>query len=146
MYCPAGTLGSGEVAPMLEEIGRVVDRPLDDARGWSDQLKETHGEDVARATVSSWSKASLAILEAGGDISLSRADQIKCPVLVIHGEHDPFCTPLMARELVERIRSAEEIEVRGVGHPVHSDRAKWFNGTVLEWLAKQEHKDSGERA
>jgi pimeloyl-ACP methyl ester carboxylesterase len=133
----AGTLGNGEIAPLIAAIGRVMDEPIEGAPEWSDQLRRTYGEEVARATVTSWSKASLAILRAGGDISLSRAAQIKCPVLVIHGKHDPFCTPAMARDLAERIPNAEEIEVPDVGHPVHSDRPDWLNKTALDWLSRQ---------
>ncbi|MBF6613288.1 MAG: alpha/beta hydrolase [Chloroflexi bacterium] len=131
----AGTLGSGDLAPMIDAIGNIVDTPPPNAYGWSNYLKERYGDDVARATTRSWARASRAILDAGGDISLSRAGEINCPVLIIHGEYDPFCTRDMARELASRIPHAQGIEVADAGHPVHSDRPDWFNKVALDWLS-----------
>lgn len=132
----AGTLGGGDLATSIDAICNVVDEPLGDMSGWSDYLKERYGEDVSRATTRSWAQASRAILDAGGDISLSRVGKIHCPVLIIHGEYDPFCTDAMAQDLASRIPHAKEIEVAEVGHSVHSDRPDWFNKTVLDWLGE----------
>ncbi len=131
----AGTLGSGDLAPIIDAIANVVDRPLADAYDWSYYLKERYGDETARATTRSWAGASRAILGAGGDISLSQAGEINCPVLIIHGEYDPFCTRNMAQDLASRIPQAKEIEVPEVGHPVHSDRPDWFNKIALDWLS-----------
>lgn len=133
----AGTLGTGEVAPTLEAIYNLIDAPTDELRGWSDYLKQNYGEDVARATMQSWVEACKAILARGGDISLSRAREIRCPTLLISGEYDPFATPDMTRDLASRIPNATYHIVPAAGHTVHHDRAEWFRQTVLDWLKRE---------
>ncbi len=130
----AGTLGTEDLAPLLEAIGDMIDNPTDDLRGWSDYLKEQYGQDAARATMRSWAGASQAILAGGGDISLSQAHEIRCPALLISGELDPFATPAMTNELASRIPNAQALIVPGVGHTVHHDQPEWFHRTVLDWL------------
>jgi pimeloyl-ACP methyl ester carboxylesterase len=132
----AGTLGSGDLAPLLEAIYSVMDNPTDDLRGWSDYIKHQYGEEAGRATIQSWADAAKAIL-ARGDISLSRAHEIRCPALLISGEFDPFATPDMTRDLASRIPNSTYHIVPGVGHTVHHDRPEWFNRTVLDWLASE---------
>ena len=77
------------------------------------------------------------VLDAGGDLSLSRAVEIRCPVLVIAGEEDPFAPISAVSDLVSRIRNAELMVVPEAGHLVHHERRDWFNETVLSWLARQ---------
>jgi valacyclovir hydrolase len=130
----AGTLGTGDIAPSLDAIYNMIDNPVEDLQGWSDYIKQQYGEEAGRATMQSWSTASKAILERGGDISLSRAHEIRCPTLIISGELDPFVTPDMARGLASRIPDTTFHIVPGVGHTVHHDRPEWFMQTVLDWL------------
>ncbi|MEA2572854.1 MAG: valacyclovir hydrolase, partial [Chloroflexia bacterium] len=133
----AGTLGTGDMAEMLDIMYSVVDDPIDELRGWSDYIKHQYGEEAGRATLRSWADASKAILARGGDISLSRAHEIRCPTLLISGEFDPFATPGMTRNLASRIPNSTYHIVPGVGHAVHHDRPEWFNQTVLDWLGSE---------
>ncbi|MDQ3707534.1 MAG: alpha/beta hydrolase [Chloroflexota bacterium] len=133
----AGTLGAGDIAPTLDAIYNMVDDPTEDLQGWSDYIKQQYGEEPGRATMQSWSAASKAILERGGDISLSRAHEIRCPTLIISGELDPFLTPDMTRDLASRIPAATFHIVPDVGHTVHHDRPEWFMQTVLNWLSSE---------
>lgn len=133
----AGTLGTGEVAPLFDAIHNLVDSPTDELRGWSDYIKQQYGEEAGRATLQSWAEACKAILDMGGDISLSHAHQIRCPALLISGELDPFATPDMTRELASRIPNSAYHIVPGTGHTVHHERPEWFNRTVLDWLGRE---------
>jgi valacyclovir hydrolase len=132
----AGTLGAGDVVQVLDAIYNVVDDPIAGLRGWSDYIKQQYGEVAGRATTQSWADASKAILASGGDISLSRAHEIRCPALLISGEYDPFATPDMTRDLASRIPNSTSHIVPGVGHTVHHDRPDWFTQTVLEFLKR----------
>src|SRR4051812_5076372 len=85
LWGAAGTLGNGDLAPDLDNIYNVVDNPIKDQRGWSNWLKKAYGEEAARGMTQSWATASKAILASGGDISLSRVHEIRCPVLVLAG-------------------------------------------------------------
>ncbi|HEX8231582.1 MAG TPA: alpha/beta hydrolase [Chloroflexia bacterium] len=133
----AGTLGTGDIAPTLDTIYNMIDHPVEDLQGWSDYIKQQYGVEAGRATMQSWSAASKAILERGGDISFSRAHEIRCPALIISGELDPFVTPNMTRDLASRIPDATFHIVPGVGHAVHHDRPEWFMQTVLDWLGSE---------
>lgn len=114
----------------------VVDQP---EPGWEDYrnyLISIYGEDIARATTRSFTDAWDAIVAAGGDIGRSRANQIACAVLLIHGEKDWVVSRALAGELASQIHEVETIEVEGVGHGVHEERPQWFIDTVTEWLTK----------
>ena len=131
----AGSLDPG-ASHMLDAIYSLVDSPPDFWRDWHDQLVRHYGEATARSTTQSWATAARAIVDAGGHISLTRVQEIKCPVLVIAGENDPFAPEHFVSDLVSRIPNAELIVVPETGHGVHLQRRDWFNDTVLSWLSR----------
>ncbi len=136
----AGTLRSSEpnsIAGELDQIYNMIDNPTDEMRGWADYVKEQYGEEVVRSMTQGWAEASKAILARGGDISLSRAGEIKCPTLLISGENDPFATPAMTRELAARIPNATVEIVQGAGHSVHYEQPEWFTKRVQGWLKRR---------
>jgi pimeloyl-ACP methyl ester carboxylesterase len=132
----AGTLHSG-LSWMLDGIHGLIDNPADFQERWRNLLIERHGERAARSTTQSWAKACRSVLDAGGDLSLSRVNEIRCPVLVIAGEDDPFAPTSAVSDLVSRIPNGELMIVPETGHLVHHERRDWFNDTVLSWLARQ---------
>lgn len=135
----AGTLQSsspGSIAEELDQIYSLVDDPIEEMAGWSRYVQGEYGEEVARSMTQGWAEASKAILARGSDISLSRAAEIECPALLISGEHDPFATPAMTRELAARIPQATVEIVQGAGHAVHHEQPAWFVGRVLGWLGR----------
>lgn len=84
-----------------------------------------------RKTVSDWqSHPSLTEKEWGG---------IKCPVLFINGENDPFGT---CEELQKKVPDAEVYEVKGGGHHPHfvGDQIEEINARMLEFLAAIDKK------
>jgi pimeloyl-ACP methyl ester carboxylesterase len=81
--------------------------------------------------------AKTAIIEqAGGDVSLSRADDIACSVLLVAGEHDMFAPPALASQLAARVPTAEVLVAEGAAHDVYGDRPEWMTQTILDWLGK----------
>ena len=62
---------------MLDAFFDLVDDPIQPLREFSEYLKAAYGEANARVMVQSESKALRAIIEAGGDISRSRAGEIR---------------------------------------------------------------------
>lgn len=135
----AGTIPE-EQLPLLDAFYDVVDDPIEPLQGFSEQLKAEYGEANARSMTRSFVNAIRAIVAGGGDISLSRAGGITCPVLLIVGEHDFFISPALVAQVAARIPTAEVIEVQGAGHGVHEDRPEWFAQILLDWLA--EHQTS----
>jgi pimeloyl-ACP methyl ester carboxylesterase len=127
-----------EQLPLLDAFYDVIDSPIEPLQGFSQQLKAEYGEANARAMTRSFVSAIRAIVADGGDISLSRAGGITCPVLLIVGEHDFFISPALVAQVAARIPTAEVIEVPGAGHGVHEDRPGWFVEILLDWLAEHQ--------
>lgn len=128
----AGVISDGQISSAFRS---VVDHPEPGWGKYRDYLVSTYGEDTARATTQSFADAWDAIVAAGGDLSLNKADQIVCAVLLIVGEQDFFVSKVLVDELANRIKKAETIEVEGAGHGVHEERPEWFVKTVTEWLS-----------
>jgi pimeloyl-ACP methyl ester carboxylesterase len=133
----AGTLGTGELLPEFDAIYDLLDNPGPDLREWGEYVRESYGEDVGRRMVRGWVEASRAIIANGGDISLSRAHEIRCPALLLSGEHDPYATPAMTRALAARITNATYEIVPGAGHALHHEQPEWFVGRVTGWLEEE---------
>jgi valacyclovir hydrolase len=133
-----GSAGSVATPPeFLEAFGQVVDHPAPGLEPYSAYLKDTYGEENARATTQSAANAFKVMMESGGDISRKRAGEIACPALLITGEHDAmFAPPAVVSELAAAIPRAEFIEAKGAGHGVHHDSLEWLTKTVREWLAR----------
>lgn len=120
---------------LREALYHVIDQPIPPLQDYSRYLIATYGEDNARTTTRNAANAfSNIIVQRGGDISLSKADTIACPVLLITGEHDMFAPPTVVAALTARIPNAEMLEVKDVGHDVHNMRPDWLAQTILGWL------------
>jgi pimeloyl-ACP methyl ester carboxylesterase len=81
-------------------------------------------------------KAMGEIVARGGDVSRSRAGDIRCPALLINGTYDCFCPADAARELAALIPRGEFVEAEGADHDVHHSHADWLAATVLDWLGR----------
>jgi pimeloyl-ACP methyl ester carboxylesterase len=125
------------VRPILDMFAQLIDHPPAGRRAWRQALVERYGLDAARQTLRSWSSAIRSLLDRGGDISLSMAKDIRCPVLLIAGEKDPFAPATEVRELGSRLVKVDVEIVPDAGHSVHDDQPEWFNAYVLGWLGAQ---------
>ena len=133
----AGVL-SDPTGQLREGMRNLIDDPPPPLQGFRDYLVATYGEFNARAMCQSLVDAITTIIEQrSGDISLSKAGNIRCPVLLISGEHDFFAPPTLAAQLAARIPGAKAMEVQDVGHDVHNARPEWFVQTVVDWLNAQ---------
>jgi len=120
---------------LRQAMYNVVDHPIPPLQQFRDYLVSTYGETNARAMTQSTVDALSEIIEKrGGDLSLSKAANITCPVLLIAGEHDFFAPPALASQLAAHIRAAEVIEAEGAEHNVYADRPEWLTQTILDWL------------
>jgi valacyclovir hydrolase len=75
-----------------------------------------------------------AVIDAGGDVSRSRAGHITCPALLITGIYDPFCPPSLVREMADAIPRGNYLEAGG-GHDLHLSHSGWLASIVADWLA-----------
>ena len=131
----AGTI-SDPGGHLVEAMYNVVDHPIPPLQGFRDYLVSTYGEANARAMTQSMATAKTNLIEAGGDVSLSKAGNITAPVLLIAGEHDIFAPPALASEFAARVRTAEVLVAEGAEHNVYADRPEWLTQKILDWLGK----------
>jgi valacyclovir hydrolase len=76
-------------------------------------------------------------MEAGSDISRSRAANISCPALLITGEHDFLATPALVAAMARALPEGEFLEAKGASHPVHLEQPEWLVETIVGWLAQR---------
>lgn len=130
-----GAAGQVAAAPnLLRGLAHLLDDPIDELKSLAAYLAEKYGVDEARIMARSWAEALTAVIAAGGDISWSKAADIRCPALLITGTHDPFCPPSMVRELAGAIPRGTYREAPGGGHDVHLSHGGWLVSTIAAWL------------
>lgn len=123
----------GHIAALFRDL---IDLPDPETQAWRDSLVARYGADLAREITRNFADVIDAFVAAGGDISRSRARQIRCPVCLIAGQQDPFVTADLLMALAGQIETVETHIVEGAGHAVHQDRPDWFAATLTDWLAR----------
>ncbi len=113
-------------------MATIIDDPIPPMRDFSAYMKAAYGEANARVMTRSAAATFRAIIEAGGDVSRSRAADICCPALLITGEHDFLAPPSLVADMAQAIPNGQFLEAKGAGHPVHLERADWLVKTA--WL------------
>jgi pimeloyl-ACP methyl ester carboxylesterase len=104
---------------------------------FSEHLIATYGAANARAMMQSAMRAGGEIIDIrSGDISLSKARDIACPVLLIVGDQDMFVPVELAQQYAARVPRGEVLVAQGAGHVVHLERPEWMEQTVLDWLKR----------
>ena len=124
------TWGSGgtlaNIPEMADAMVSIIDSPPHPMKEFVEYLKLAYGEDNARAMTRSVGTTLRTIIQAGGDISRSRAANIAWPALLITGEHDASAPPPLVSEMAGAIPRAEFIEAKGASHPIHHEQPAWL--------------------
>ncbi|MGH7357061.1 MAG: 3-oxoadipate enol-lactonase [Candidatus Rokuibacteriota bacterium] len=101
-------------------------------------FRETRKPDVDRVRAmlhATDPRGYVASIRAIADVDLTeRLDAIRCPTLVVVGEHDPGTTPAMARVIQERIPGARLAVLPGARHCSTVEAADAFNAALLDFL------------
>jgi valacyclovir hydrolase len=110
---------------------------------WFDaSLEARHPGQNVYAWYQQWIEAFCALIAAGGDISLRRAADIPCPLLLMLGERDSLNPPAAGQHYVRA--SARHGVVRlfrafpGAGHAIHEQQPEAFAAVVRDFLRKAE--------
>lgn len=99
----------------------------------SDEDKRMHGfSDAARFT-GAWVRSMTRMIDAGGDVSLSLASNITCPLLIMLGEFDKLNPVHYGQRYVERV-SRGRLAVFPCGHAVHDQARDQFYEVTLRHL------------
>jgi valacyclovir hydrolase len=92
-----------------------------------------HSLDNPVPVVMQWIRSMKMLIDLGGDISLSLAEKISCPVLMLLGDRDTLNPAAAARVMAERLPEGR-LEVLRCGHAVHDEQWEAFQGIVGDFL------------
>ncbi|MGV9710303.1 alpha/beta fold hydrolase [Gordonia sp. NPDC003424] len=133
----AGVLNDPD-GQVVATMNQLIDNPIPPLKDYSDYMIATYGADTARTMVQGQGTAITEILRTrSGDLSLSRADRIECPVLLIAGEYDFFAPLPHLERFAARNPNVTTLQVADAGHDIHMSRPEWFVQTVTDWLNRQ---------
>jgi pimeloyl-ACP methyl ester carboxylesterase len=121
-------------AGQLDGIENVIDDPIEPLQDLAAYLADAYGVGNARAMAKSWGRALRAIIDSGGDISLSRAADIRCASLLLTGTDDPVCPPGLVAAMADVMPRGTFREVPGAAHDVHRSHGPWLAGTIADWI------------
>jgi len=130
-----GAAGQIVASPgQLDEVAHALDRPDGPVKVLAAYLAQAYGPDGARVMTETWAQAMREIIDAGGDVSRSRAPLITCPALLIAGSGDQLCPPGLVRDMAGAIPRGRYLEADG-GHDLYQSHRGWLMSTVIGWLS-----------
>ncbi len=101
----------------------------------TEEEKQLHRIPNADAFILQWVNALKHIIDTGGDISLSLAPNITCPVLIMLGDKDTLNPAEYALKFIEHAPNGH-LEVFSCGHPVHEQAWVDFRRVYGDFLQK----------
>ena len=117
----------GFFGPLLKEVVSAPDYPAGITPGPTEMTR--HGIlGMATCFAQAWIKAVLHMVEVdGGDVSLSLADQITCPLLLLLGRADRLNPAEYAQRFVDTAGHGR-LELFDCGHPIHTQQPEAIRG------------------
>lgn len=99
----------------------------------TEQDKQINGITDPDAFVLGWINAVKHMIDSGGDVSLSLAPNITCPLLMMLGDEDNLNPEEYGRNFVERTPNGRLVMFH-CGHPIHDQRQEEFRQVVGDFL------------
>ena len=134
---PNATQMWGERIAQAKKVGMagMVDSTL--KRWFGDQLRNNNPiviEEIAKGIASTSLNGFCGCCEAISHIdTLDRLGEIKCPVLILVGEHDHGTPPQMSRSMKEKMLNAQYFEIPNAGHISNIEQPDIFNRHLLDF-------------
>lgn len=103
---------------------------------WLEEDPDTmalHGITDANAFALSWTTAVRHMIDSGGDVSLSLAEKITAPLLVMLGTSDTLNPQEYGQQLVDRAPNGRLVMFE-TGHPIHQQAPEDFQRVLGEFL------------
>jgi len=113
---------------------RPVAQRMYPAHWITQQEREMHGIENPDAFVLPWIRSVVAIIDSGGDLSLSLAQDIAAPLLMLLGEKDTLNPQAYGQRFIDRTPNGRLI-MFPCGHGVHNECWDDFKRVVGEFLA-----------
>jgi pimeloyl-ACP methyl ester carboxylesterase len=99
----------------------------------TDEEKELHGFSDAAKFTGEWLRAMTRMIDGGGDVSLSLAGNITCPLVIMLGDKDKLNPQHYGERFVEAVPNGR-LEMFPCGHAVHDEQRDAFREMTLEHL------------
>ncbi len=113
-----------EMRPIAQQVYRA---------SWlTPELMATHHIESADAFALRWIRAFHQIIDLGGDITLSQADQLTMPVMLLLGDQDTLNPVAYGERFVQALPNGKLV-VLPCGHGVHKEKTAEFNHHVLKF-------------
>ena len=100
----------------------------------TDEDKRIHGFSDAAKFTRDWVRAMTRAIDAGGDVSLSQARKISCPLLIMLGRADKLNPWQYGQRFVDRVATGR-LELFDCGHAVHDQATERFYRLTLRHLS-----------
>ncbi len=98
------------------------------------QIDQLHGAEYIQEMTHRWVAAMTQIIEAGGDITYSRAKDIACPVWLMLGDRDELNPVEMGQTMVKALPHGQFSLYKNTGHAVHTEQPRRFQHEVSQFL------------
>lgn len=95
--------------------------------------KQEHGFTDAAAFTRGWVRSATRMIDAGGDVSLSLAPNITCPLIIMLGKDDTLNPEHYGQRFVEKVAQGR-VEMFDCGHAVHDEQKEQFYTITLKHL------------
>lgn len=112
---------------------RPVAQRMYPADWMTEEEKALHGIPDANQFALGWINAVKHMIDAGGDVSLSLAPNITCPLLLMLGEQDTLNPAEYGRNFVEKTAQGR-LQMFDCAHPVHDQQWEAFQQVVGDFL------------
>lgn len=128
----ASVIAWGAVGSFGPDLRPVIQRNYPGT--WiTEEDKARHGFTDANAFAAAWVRAMSTLIDLGGDISLSLAPKITCPVLLMLGEKDTLNPQSYGEKFVQAAQNGR-LEMLPCGHGVHEQQFDRFKELVGPFL------------
>lgn len=95
--------------------------------------KQEHGFTDAASFTRGWVRSTTRMIDAGGDVSLSLAPNITCPLIIMLGKEDTLNPEHYGQRFVEKVAQGH-VEMFDCGHAVHDEQTDRFYTITLKHL------------
>lgn len=96
---------------------------------------DLHGIHNVAQFATQWVRAIVHYIDAGGDVSVSLAPQISCPLLIMLGKRDMLNPAIYAQRFLQSVKDGY-LELFDAGHPIHTDQPEAFRQVLLAHLKR----------
>ncbi len=100
----------------------------------TDDEMRLHGFSDAAKFTGEWVRAMTRTIDAGGDVSLSRASNIICPLIIMLGRADKLNPWQYGQRFIDKVASGR-LELFDCGHAVHEQATERFYRLTLQHLS-----------